>query len=106
MSTSPGPWRWKPVDQLDRGGYPSEMPILLDCNGKEVCNFGDDTQYYPTEGTPPGAEDAALIVSAPDMLALIRKLSTWRPCGLEGQIEDDVAGIRQEACALLARVSP
>ena len=32
------------------------------------CNFGDDTVYYPTEGTEPNKEDSLLIEKAPELL--------------------------------------
>lgn len=75
--------------------------MIRDRNGAEVAAVGPGGDY---EGTV-DYDNAELIASAPDMLALIRRLSTWRPRGLEGKIEDDVAGIRQEACALLARTA-
>lgn len=86
MSASPGPW-------VESNG---EIYSGDHCVARKHWNVHDDD--------PQWRADAALIVVAPDMLALIRRLSTWAPRGLEGQIEDDVAGIRQEACALLARV--
>jgi hypothetical protein len=50
-----------------------DMPHLLDANGDEVCSFGYSTDYYPSEGVPPGDADRALIADAPLMLQLLRE---------------------------------
>ena len=56
---TPRPWKWIKPDPKDtgQGGFESE-------SGATVCDFGDGTQYYPTEGTPPSEADAELIVRA------------------------------------------
>lgn len=44
-------------------------------NGQEICNFGNDYDYYPTEGVEPNVYDAQLISKAPEMLEMLKKLS-------------------------------
>jgi hypothetical protein len=51
---TPGPWHWKEELRHD------DMPRLLSPSGR-VCDFGNSTQYYPSEGEPPSDEDAAHI---------------------------------------------
>jgi hypothetical protein len=36
---------------------------------QEICNFGNDETYYPTEGVEPSDADKLLIAAAPDLLA-------------------------------------
>jgi hypothetical protein len=50
------------------------MPKLIASDGTEVCNFGNYEMYYPTEGSDPGQEDAALIAAAPDLLAACEEM--------------------------------
>ena len=72
---TPGPWVWCPPDAdpdtRDMGHFANEA-------GKWICDFGDCEPYYPTEGTPPSAEDAALLVAAvnalPELLAKVKRL--------------------------------
>ena len=56
-----GKWRWN-----HRQG--NRLAILENEYGSEICNFGDDTNYYPTEGVEPNNEDALLISKAPELL--------------------------------------
>lgn len=65
---TPGPWTWG-YDSINRNA----MPRLFSWAG-EVCNFGDCTRYYPTEGTPPNLPDSHLIVAAPELLEVVQKL--------------------------------
>jgi len=65
---TPGPWYWVDDGDLDI----TEMPKLRGAQGVEVCNFGDGTAYYPTEGEPPNLIDAALIAAAPELLDALR----------------------------------
>jgi hypothetical protein len=41
-------------------------------DGAEVMSFGDDEQYYPTEGCPPEEANARLIAAAPDLLEALK----------------------------------
>lgn len=67
---TPGPWIFVKSggkgnsyeDHSDMGGFKS------DSTADTVCWFGDDTQYYPSEGTPPNEHDARLIAAAPCLL--------------------------------------
>jgi len=72
MANTPGPWKWdwKPK----KPHQPYAQPILYGADGKEVCNFGDGEQYYPTEGTAPSFEDADLMARAPELLAEVARL--------------------------------
>lgn len=45
--------------------------------GASVCSFGDDHQYYPSEGTPPEAADLALMLAAPTMFTAIEQFEAW-----------------------------
>ena len=56
---SSGPWRWKTKDDK----YLEELPRLVS-DSKTICWSGNSTQYYPTEGEDPSAEDAEFISSA------------------------------------------
>ena len=66
---TPGPWHWDDGDPLD-----NLMPRLVSESGEVVCDFGDCTQYYPTEGTPPDEFNARLIAAAPELLAALQQL--------------------------------
>lgn len=59
---TPGPWHWEDGEEFNN------MPHLM-AGEAVVCHFGDDTRYYPTEGTPPSDEDKRLIAAAPELLA-------------------------------------
>jgi hypothetical protein len=56
-----GKWRWN-----HRQG--NRLAILENEYGQQICDFGDDYNYYPTEGTEPNYEDALLISKAPELL--------------------------------------
>ena len=56
-----GKWRWNHA-------IGNRLAILENEYGSEICNFGDDTVYYPTEGTEPNKEDSLLIGKAPELL--------------------------------------
>lgn len=67
-----GPWHWS-------DGVGDTLATLRAANGTEICNFGDATQYYPTEGSEPNATNAALIAHAPqDVAALLDALRQTR----------------------------
>ena len=64
---SPEPWQWvAPKRDLD---FEGPLGRLIDANGKDICDFGDDTQYYPTAGSEPVGPDRRLIVAAPKLLS-------------------------------------
>lgn len=61
-AASVGPWLFDPgnVPEWDGG---DEGGILAH-NGEYVCDFGDSTQYYPTQGTAPSPADVTFITEA------------------------------------------
>lgn len=46
------------------------LAILENDKGEQVCNFGNNYQYYPTEGEEPNDYDALLISKAPELLEM------------------------------------
>lgn len=62
-----GKWVWL---QSQR----NRLAILENEYGSEICNFGDDTCYYPTEGVEPNEYDKQLIACAPEMLQMLDEL--------------------------------
>jgi hypothetical protein len=68
---TPGPWRF--VSEAP-GMLDTDMGGFLGPDGASIMDFGDCTQYYPTEGSPPSEEDAALICAARNALPLIARL--------------------------------
>jgi hypothetical protein len=75
---TPGPWElvppkpsseWRDESELDLGGFKA---------GEEwICTFGDSTNFYPSEGSPPSEANARLIAAAPELLEALEQLSTW-----------------------------
>jgi hypothetical protein len=78
---TPGPWTWQEGDG-------NEMPKLI-AGDKEVCNFGDDTTYYPSEGEPPNDADASLIAAAPELLEALE----WCADTLAVFVDDGTAAL-------------
>jgi hypothetical protein len=71
---TPGPWHWVPANKTT-----SDLAKLVGENGMEVCNFGNDETYYPTEGMVPSAPDADLIAAAPALLDALEGLcARWQ----------------------------
>ena len=73
-----GPWAWKTPDESSmtiRNGI-TEGPLgsIIGSDGVCVCDFGEDTEYYPSNGTPPNNADLRLILAAPDLLEAAIKL--------------------------------
>lgn len=66
-----GPWHWSERHKRILEALVSEKT--------EVCNFGTDYDYYPTEGAPPQEYDKVFIAHArEDIPALIAALrETW-----------------------------
>jgi hypothetical protein len=56
-----GKWYWS-------YGASNQMASLMSETGSEICNFGDCTTYYPTEGIEPNDADSLLISKAPELL--------------------------------------
>lgn len=84
---TPGPWSFEA--KLARGPAryvaPHDMGGFVDASGNIVCDFGNAEQYYPVQGTPPSADDAALIVWLRNNAAALLTLAEaglgagWRP---------------------------
>ncbi len=61
---------WKDGKYVSRempGDHPYTDEVLggfVDADGKLICCFGVETQYYPTEGVEPSKEDIIAIVNA------------------------------------------
>jgi hypothetical protein len=53
---------------------PEDGVAILENLEDRICDFGFDTQYYPSEGTPPNAADRALIAAAPDLRKVVHDL--------------------------------
>lgn len=81
---TPGPWHWDDGDPLD-----NLMPRLVSESGEVVCDFGDCTQYYPTEGTPPDEFNARLIAAAPELLSALLLARAELPIAAASWNEDD-----------------
>lgn len=67
LGHTPGPWKW----HRPNGDWATEMSSLVDDTGKQVLNFGNSEQFYPTEGTEPNDADALLIADAPMLLTML-----------------------------------
>jgi hypothetical protein len=63
------------------------LAILLDQNGEEVCNFGNQEEYYPTEGTEPNEHNKLIIAAAPKMLAMLQRIISSDGLGIEDYFE-------------------
>jgi hypothetical protein len=69
-----GPWVWieGTLETLD-------CARLVGAEGVQICNFGNDEQYYPTCGYEPNDADKRLIAACPDLLdACIESLALLR----------------------------
>lgn len=69
-----GKWSW--VER--KKGFSVVLARLVSSHNPsdDVCNFGNNEQYYPTEGTEPSFEDKNFIAAAPEAVAIIRELVT------------------------------
>lgn len=72
---TPGPWEFVPPSQREwHERNEKDLGGIRNSEGEWVCTFGDSTQYYPSEGEPPGEADAHLITTAPDLLEALELL--------------------------------
>jgi hypothetical protein len=81
-----------PPDYI-HGPWTCDGGTIRDAEGEVIAHMERSTE-----------EQEWLISQAPVMLEMLRRLSEWRPHGLFGQIEDEVAGWRQEALAMVKRL--
>ena len=89
LGHTPGPWHW--VDGEDE----EDMPRLMSPSGK-VCDFGNDTQYYPTVGEPPNEADSRLIAAAPKLGHALRDLVDV----MTGRMDGETAALHNALAAL------
>jgi hypothetical protein len=73
-SATPGPWEWHPRHGTIMGYFQGPRG--------SICDFGDATQYYPTEGAPPSDKDAHFIALANptaviELLDEVERLATY-----------------------------
>ena len=64
-----GKWNW-----ISSNGNINRLAILENEYGSEICNFGDNSKYYPTEGVEPDDYDKKLIAAAPEMFEMLKEL--------------------------------
>lgn len=78
-------------------GKRHDLAILQSENFEEVCNFGNDYDFYPTEGTEPNKYDKLLISKAPDLLEFINRMRNhWCDSGLtETALDNYMAEAKQ-----------
>jgi hypothetical protein len=62
-----GKWFWNE-------SHGNKLASLQNEYGSEICNFGNDTNYYPTEGVEPDIYDKKLIASAPEMFEMLKRI--------------------------------
>ncbi len=65
IDEAPKPWIWIP--RID-----NDLPKLVRADGSVVCSFGNDEQYYPTQGEPPNGPDGQLMAAANVLLHALR----------------------------------
>lgn len=69
-------WHWEQdANALLR--LEGDVGSIVRADGSIVCDFGDDTQYYPSAGNPPEPEDLATILAAPVMFTAIKQFEAW-----------------------------
>jgi hypothetical protein len=67
---TPGPWG---VVGANKAAWDDcSLIAIVGPDNALVCNFGDSTTYYPSEGVEPNKADLALIVASPDLLLACR----------------------------------
>lgn len=100
---TPGPWPFVlPCNGNGSMSESNDMGGFRAPDGSFVCHFGDDTQYYPSCGTPPKEEDGRLITAAPAMKNALDEVWLWlestgHVMGLSELVEDALKQARGEA---------
>lgn len=83
---TPGPWTFVPAGGTrEYGDDRTDMGRFTGADGTTVCEFGDETTYYPINGFPPNEADARLIAAAPELLEALLPFSALdlRPDGFD-----------------------
>ena len=85
LAISPGPWKArKPI-----GGYSTTLIEIVDKDYQKVMDFGDETDFYPTEGTPPIGNNLTGVLLVPQMYDVVqaaKMLMSNLPRNNEGEI--------------------
>lgn len=68
MTWTKGPWKW------EKGEHVDDLLVLYSENGEEICNFGNDMEFYPNSGIEPSEANARLIAKAPEMAELLKRI--------------------------------
>lgn len=73
---TPKPWTWEKATE----GYEGPRGAIIGGDGETVCDFGDNTTYYPTEGCEPDEKDRLLMLAALIFWRRAKKrLRGWSP---------------------------
>ena len=92
---TPGPWTFKP-EAGTPGKDDNDMGGIRAVDGSWICDFGNGTHYYPTQGTPPCAPDGLLMAAAPDLLEACRLFVAYD----DGDDEDGLQMMLDYAAAI------
>lgn len=87
---TPGPWTFVPAGGTrEYGDDRTDMGRFTGADGTTVCEFGDETTYYPSNGFPPNEADARLIAAAPDLLDALSPLAAMYQPDAVGYMGDE-----------------
>lgn len=84
-----GPWCIK-----EKGKYSEELIVIQNEAEEIICDFGDEEQYYPTQGTEPNDEDLKAILAIPEMLEVIKAARELYPIDLDLLELKDVSSLQ------------
>ena len=96
---TPAPWRWLDAAENAAKFGESDMARLVGPLYDEkiehewdriqlVCHFGNNEQYYPTEGCEPNDADKRLIAAAPDLLLELQNIANANPLTWDEGLQD------------------
>lgn len=84
-----GPWCIKEKEK-----YSEELIVIQNEAEEIICDFGDEEQYYPTQGTEPNDEDLKAILAIPEMLEVIKAARELYPIDLDLLELKDVSSLQ------------